>query len=335
MRKKNVQRAALIGKMLLGGALLVGLLIWEDNAQRLWRVMRTIRPGDIFLLLFVGLVMNVISCLKWRLFLRERGYRVSLLRLLSLYFIGKFFNNFMPSMIGGDLTRTYLLGRQINSQSQSFASVFLERLMGLIALIVLAIVFSLANPHLLSEPKIGIGIVSVSFGFVLFIGILLNRGFLDWARMKFGVIPFTRVIFDKIKKVQNDILYFQGKYKLLAGAVAYSFVFHFMTSVNVYVCCLAIRVQPSFLDIAVITPIILLLNIIPVSPNNIGWWEWTFSFFLVEAGTGSAEGLAVGLILRGMSLFFSLIGGAFFLFEKSNNKERASHCRKPDFLPDR
>ncbi len=322
MRKENIRRAASIGKLLLGFALLAGLLMWEGNAQRLWTIFRSMRPGDVLVLFVVGLVMNWISCLKWRVFLKERGTSVSLFRLLNLYFIGKFFNNFMPSMVGGDLTRTYLLGRQIKSQSQSFASVFLERLTGLIALILLVICFSLADPDLLSEPKIGIAVVAVSLALVLFIGVLLKRGFIDWAEMKLGSIHFVPVVFGNIKRVQHDIIYFRGKYKVLAAAMAYSFGFHFMTSVNVYLCCLAIHVYPSFLDIAVITPIILLLNIIPVSPNNIGWWEWTFSFLLVEAGTGPAEGLAVALILRAMSLLFSLAGGALFLFEKSGRKER-------------
>jgi len=332
---KIFHRAAALAKWLLGVALLTGLLLWDDNAQRLWQIMRSMGLRDISALLVVGLVLNWISCLKWRLFLKERGFNVSLARLLGLYFVGKFFNNFMPSMVGGDLTRTYLLGRQINSQSQSFASVFLERFTGLIALILLAVAFSLANPGLLSEPKIGIAIVSAALAFALFIALTLNRRFVEWAEARLGFIPSGPVVFKKIKKIQNDILYFKGKHKLLALAMMYSFGFHFMTSVNVFLCCVAIHVHPSFLDIAVITPIILLLNIIPVSPNNIGWWEWTFSYLLVEAGTGPAEGLAVGLILRGMTLLFSLVGGALFLFEKSGRKLPAGDRRDDGCLGNR
>ena len=59
--------------------------------------------------------------------LRERGVGLPFSRLFVLYLIGKFFNNFMPSMVGGDITRILLLGRQIGSQSRSAASVILER----------------------------------------------------------------------------------------------------------------------------------------------------------------------------------------------------------------
>jgi uncharacterized protein (TIRG00374 family) len=327
-----MQWAVLVGKLILGVALLIGLLVWNDNAQRLTALARTIGAKDLLGLFLVGLALNWVSCLKWRLFLKERGVDVSLGRLLNLYLVGKFFSNFMPTMVGGDLARTYLLGRQIHSQSQSLASVFLERFTGLIALIFLAISFSAVNPRLLSEPKIGIAVVFFSIAFLLLTVLLLNQGFLGWVAVKFGGRRIIAVALEKIRKVQQDILYFKGKYKLLSIAMLYSFAFHIMTSINVYLCCVAIDVFPSFMDIAVITPVILLLNILPVSPNNIGWWEWTFSFFLVEVGTGPAEGLAVALILRAMTLLFSLVGGALFLFEKAGKKEKsAKDCHEADY----
>ena len=321
-RKKNLHRALSICRLLLGVALLAGLLLWDDNAQRLWSLVRTVRPEIILVLFIVGLILNWISCLKWNLFLKERGFKVPLFRLLSLYFIGKFFSNFIPSMIGGDLTRTYLLGRQINSHSQSFASVFLERFTGLIALIVLAVFFFVINTKMLKEPTIGIAIVCIASGSLLSIGLLLNGSLVEWFKARFSSVSFLKVIFQKISVLQSDILYFKGKHALLLKAMAYSFGFHFMTSVNVYLCCLAINFAPSFLDIAVITPVILLLNTLPVSPNNIGWWEWTFTILLAEAGAGQTEGLAVGLILRAISLIFSLTGGALFLIGKAGKKKK-------------
>jgi glucose uptake protein GlcU len=52
---------------------------------------------------------------------------------------------------------------------------------------------------------------------------------------------------------------------------------------------------------------------IPVSPNNIGWWEWCFSVLLLDAGATAAEGLAVALTLRAATMSVSLLGGLLFL----------------------
>ncbi|NLF24139.1 MAG: flippase-like domain-containing protein [Deltaproteobacteria bacterium] len=324
MQKTTVNKIIVTAKLALGVVLLLSLLLWGDNFKELWKLLKSIKAQDVLMLCIVSLLLNWISCLKWSLFLKERGFHVSQLRLLGLYLVGKFFSNFVPTTVGGDLTRTFLLGRQINSQSQSFASVFLERITGLAALIVMAVFFLLLNPRLMQDPKISISILCFAVGFVLSIALMLNQRMVDWMAARSGKVPFLVVVLEKIKKVQRDILYFKGKYQLLTKALVYSFIFHMVSCLNVYVACLAVGVFPSFLDIAVVTPVILLLNILPVSPNNIGWWEWTFSFLLVEAGAGRTEGLAVGLILRAITLLFSVAGGVIFLFEKNRKGESAA-----------
>ena len=326
--KKNPKRLLFYTKLLLGIVLLIGLIIWDNNGARLVKILRSINLEYILGLLVVGFALIWISCVKWNLFLKEQGYIISISRLHGLYLIGRFFSNFIPSMVGGDLTRSYLLGKQINSQYKSFASIFLERFTGLVALIILAVTFSILNPKILSEPKIGIAILTISIVFALSIFLLLNKVLLDYIASKLSFSPLFKKVLEKVKNLQNDILYFKGKYRLLFMAMVLSFCFHITTSLNVYLCCLAINFYPSFLDIAVITPIILLLNIIPVSPNNIGWWEWTFSYMLIEAGAGSAEGLAVALVLRGMTFLFSLVGGMIFLFDKTVIEEKKKNLKQ-------
>lgn len=303
-------------KLILGFILLFALLIWQENSGKLIVLFANFKFHYLLALFLFGFVMNLVSCLKWNLFLKDRGITLAISRLLGLYFIGKFFNNFMPSMIGGDLTRTYLLGRQINSQSKSLASVFLERFTGLVALILLSITFTLINPHLIKEPIIGISIASITIGSMLLLFLLLNPQLLNSLSLRFSDKSFIYRTLSKLIHVHDDILYFKDKYNVLFLAMAYSLIFHLLTSVSVYLCCLCINFHPSFLDIAVITPIILLLTTIPVSPNNIGWWEWSFSVLLINAGAGAAQGLAVALTLRGMTFVFSILGGILFLFEK-------------------
>jgi glucose uptake protein GlcU len=55
---------------------------------------------------------------------------------------------------------------------------------------------------------------------------------------------------------------------------------------------------------------------IPVSPNIIGWWEWCFSVLLVDAGATIAEGLAVALTMRAVTMAVSVVGGLLFLQQR-------------------
>lgn len=319
-KNKNIKLVVSIIKMIIGITLLITLLVLNDNGKMLLEEFSKFNSELIVLILFNGILMNIVSSAKWKLFLTERGINLSLLRLFVLYFIGKFFNNFVPSMIGGDISRIYLLGKQIDSHSKSAASVFLERFTGLIAMIILGSLFSIINYDIISEPLIGISVLFMVLATIFFLVIIYIPAFYKYSSRLLSKLP---VIGSKIIKLLKDIVYFKVKHKVIAYAMLYSFVFHIQTSIAVYLCCLAIGFYPSFLDIAVVTPIILLIVTIPVSPNNLGWWEWSFSILLAEIGAVAAQGLAVALTLRAVTMLFSLCGGLFFLLEKINNRNVA------------
>jgi uncharacterized protein (TIRG00374 family) len=316
MASKNSRPWISLAKTLVGIGLLASLLLWNNNAQKLLEVFADFKPEYIVALAMIGLGLNAVSSIKWSLFLHDRGMDVSQLRLLSLYLIGKFFNNFLPSMFGGDVARAYMLGRSISSHSIATASVFLERVTGLIGLAFLAGLFALFNFKILANPIISLSISGAILG--CGIGIALFY----WPSFKFFILKITRSIpianklSPKIERLINAVAHFRSRHRLLLLSLLYSVAFHLLASVNVYVTCLSIDFTPHFADILVITPVILMLAMIPVSPNNIGWWEWCFTLLLADAGATGAEGLAVALTLRAMSLAISLIGGVLFLHQR-------------------
>lgn len=305
-------------KTAVGLGLLLVLLVWNDNGRKLLDVLGGFRPEYVFALFALAAATDGISSTKWGLFLADRGHRLPWWRLFELYLIGRFFSNFLPSMFGGDLARVYLVGRQISSFSVSAASVVMERATGLVGLALLALVGCIVNPAILQNPVIAIplilSILATGMGVVAF----FRPGLFALGVRIADRIPVVRRIAHKIEKLLNDVSHYRSNYPLLLKSLLYSFLFHVVAALNVYVTCLAIGFEPFFLDVMVITPVIMLLSMIPVSPNNIGWWEWCFSVLLVSAGATAAEGLAVALVLRVVNLAASLLGGLLSLRDQSN-----------------
>lgn len=326
---RQFRRTLTILKFLFGISLLLGLFIWKDNGRKILHLFLNFQYQYLVMLFCMGTILIWVSCLKWNLVLKEHSINISILRLMGLYCIGQYFNNFLPSMIGGDVARSYLLGRQIKSQSRSLASVFLERFTGLVALVLFAIAFSLINFDLLLQPIIAFSLGFVIIAAAIFIILLFFAAKpIDALSNRLKGKSIATKLFLKLNHVFGEITFFKTRYKLLSKLMSYSLIFHFLTSVNVYFVCLSINFRPSFLDIAVLTPIILLITSIPISPNNLGLWEWAFGFFLVEAGAALPEGIAVALTLRAIGLVQSIIGGVLLLFEKadtSNLNETLGH----------
>jgi len=307
------QRWVLLAKTTFGVALLAALLVWNDNGRKLLDVFAGFRPEFAVALLLISFALIWISCIKWGLFLRDHAVRISQARLFGLYLIGFFFNNFLPSSIGGDGVRAYMVGREIESQAASFASVVMERGTGVLALIFLAASLSLLEPRLLANPIIAATVAGGLTGAAIVIAVFFRPRLLQIAIDLVRLIPLLKGLATRVERLAGEVLRFRHRHRLLLLSLLLSGAFHLAAGLNVYVSCWSIGFAPPVLDIFVITPVILLLTMLPVSPNNIGWWEWCFSVLLLSAGATAAEGLAVGLTIRFVTMGFSLVGGLLFL----------------------
>ena len=309
-------------KLITGVGLFSFLLFKNSNFDNLIKIFSSIRWEYIYIIMGLHIVMDLLSSIKWGIFIKERGHNISLRGLFNIFLIGRFFNNFIPGLTGGDVARIYFLGKKINSYTKSAASIIMERFSGLTAVIFVAIIFLLLNIDILREPAIGMSIGILIIICVVFFILFFNPELVKKIAGKLTFLPFSIKIFSTLGVLLDDISYFKTKYKLLQNAMLLSFLFHLLTSFNVYLCCLAIGLHPAFLDIIVINSIIRIVVVIPVSPSNIGWWEWVFSVFLVHAGANIAEGIAVALIIRAKTFIFSLIGGILFLSEKKSGSSK-------------
>jgi len=112
-----------------------------------------VKGADVFYLaLAVGLVIGglIVGAYRWQRLLIVQGVSVPLPRLISSYFVGLFFNNFLPTGMGGDVVRIYDVAKYSRQPSASAASVIAERALGsfaqgLIALFGLALSYEVAK----------------------------------------------------------------------------------------------------------------------------------------------------------------------------------------------
>ncbi|MBU1017093.1 flippase-like domain-containing protein, partial [Patescibacteria group bacterium] len=115
-------------------AILIFLLLKQISIKE---VFSNVRNAN-FLILFVILsffINYLFSVYRWReLIVYKTKTRVRILYLLKLYYIGSFLSNFLPSTIGGDVYKAYKLGKDTENMAGAVASVFMERLVGVVSL---------------------------------------------------------------------------------------------------------------------------------------------------------------------------------------------------------
>ena len=308
-------------KLIVGIGLLAFLLLWDDNWKQVLSSFEDIELNWLLPFLIASLLMIAVSCLKWKMFLGKSNNQVGFGRLFSLYLIGMFFNNFMPSSVGGDVVRSYMLGKQIESQSGALASVVLERVSGFIAMVTIAILAYVFRPDLRAEPLLLISILTMGGACFVLMTLLFRPAFIDLLSPISARLSVFAKLESKLREFSKKLTLFRKESRLALNAMLLSYVFYFLATVDVYLGARLLGIECNLFELLLVTPIIMLISALPITPNGLGLWEWAFSVFIVFAGATSQEGIAVAFIIRVQNILLSVIGGLLFLLYKNKVNE--------------
>ncbi|MBP7927977.1 flippase-like domain-containing protein, partial [Patescibacteria group bacterium] len=181
----------------LVSAILLGLIFYKLDWSELASNIKLLDLRFVPLILTLLILNYVLSSVRWKaLLIHNNSKDVSVGYLTKLYFVGAFFNNFMPTSIGGDVYKVYRLGKKINSTADAFSATFMERFTGVLALVTIA-AFSLIKLY---------GALGILAIFGLFFGTISGFYFLKFMQTKNG----------KFKKLYDSMLVYKDSRGVLA-----------------------------------------------------------------------------------------------------------------------
>lgn len=187
MRKLNWKTAA---RVIFSAGLLVWLTFLIDWKQmiRIWSQVQI-----IWILAAIAWIIlsMIISVQKWQMVLKAQDINLSWTELWKAYWAGIFFNNFLPSSIGGDALRIWWVGKCTRDNPGAATSVIIERILATIGLAVTGLIGA-ALVDRADERVIALFVVLILVSFTL-LGIISWRGFSQWAAKRPGrVITFLK-----------------------------------------------------------------------------------------------------------------------------------------------
>jgi len=183
----------LIIKLLISAAVLTWLVTQLD-LEATWQRLQQVNAGWVALACLCMFFGQFLCAIRWTWLARGLGMTVHLARKVQLYFLGIFLSLFLPSIVGGDAARAYLLAKPRNGQGwNAAASVILERVNGVCALTLLASACMLAID--LPDVWLVIWLAAVA---MLWLAILtygcwaprLPRAFSSWKALPISTPPF-------------------------------------------------------------------------------------------------------------------------------------------------
>lgn len=296
-------------KAILAIVLLLVLLYLTDIAA-LWQSLSQLRLSDILNLSLASIILIYISALKWGFFLEFLGSPVKVSRLFALYLLGYFVNLIMPSYLGGDVVRSFYIGKKVG-QHEALSATIMERYTGLVAMVFLAFIFMWFVEQVTLEIKFSILVVALGLIAATYVVLV------DWP-LKFleKYKPLASVV-NNLRKIQNGFLLVKGDNSIIIKTILLSLLYHCFTVFNTIAAAWAVGwQQPPLLDLFVVLPVILLISAVPLTPQGLGLQEAAFFYFLQTLGASEPQAVGVAIILRAKSYILALLGGVVWWRER-------------------
>ena len=311
LNKRLFKLLQIVATFTLLGVVFYQAGLFSDSGQQ--RFLATLKNASLNLLVLsvlVGVLINLVSALKWHMLVRSQALGAGYWRIFAYYLVGQFYNMFLPTSVGGDVVRAYELGKFSGRQADSLASVFVERYTGVLTLLVVAAAAVLSQLSRFNQGFVVFSLVAFALGLGLIGWLVFDKRPYRWLRqVMVDMLPVTLKVFSKLDKLVDALDDYRTQPRVVMTAFVNSILFYFIAALNVYVTALVFNADVRFLDMLIATPIIMLLMNIPLSFGNIGLMEFAYTSIFTIVGYGAELGVAVALLMRLKSLFDGAMGG--------------------------
>ena len=267
-----------------------------------------------FLLYFVGLC---IIATRWKLLLAIQGVSASFFTLVKSMLVAVFFNNFLPSTIGGDAMRAYDTWKMGGGKTQSVSIIFIDRLLGIFTLFIfalLALLLTSFDVSFISNVKVWI-LLAVAAGFIGNYILFFKAGLISQYLHQHDQSRPNMVI-RLLEKIFDIFAVYNGKPGVLSTALMLSVLLQLNVIFHYYLLALSLGIDIPLQAMFIIIPVAIVVMMIPVSINAIGIREAIFVTMFAFYGVSNADALAFAWMSFVLITVLGLLGGIVFMLRR-------------------
>ncbi len=309
---------------------------WAHGPPELWRNLTLIPPQYFalsFLLMGVTLALGVV---RWQMVLRVHGLKLSWGRAGEISFVAHFFNSFLLGSTGGDLMKAYYAARETHhKKTEAVVTVFVDRLLGLWAMLLFAALMMLPNAALLFEHwrlrMLALFILAMLAGCTVVLGLAfwggVSRhwtGARDWLRR----LPKG----EWLEQLLEACRQFGREPYFVSRTLGISMLLNALCVVQVLVLSWGLHLNISPVALGVIVPMIICISALPITPSGLGVRENLFVIMLAVPAiqVPDTKALSLSLLAYACSLLWSLAGGVVYSMFKERHHLREAELEKEE-----
>ncbi len=283
----------------------------------------------LFAALVAGALAPITATIRLWLLLRVQGIAFSLGKIAQLYMVGAFFNLFLLGSTGGDAIKLFYLlrGSEPRQRAGIILSVIMDRVLGLLALMILAAVFMACRYQWLTQTP---AVASVVHGFAVILVLAVGGVAAVFAAVQWRLVerlPANVPARTKLIELAGAVAVYTRAWPTTLAGIGISFVGHSSFFFTYYFAARALRAGIAFIDMTVILPVINTILALPISVSGVGVRESLFKTLLHDlCGVGPEKSVPISIIgFLCTVIFYGLAGGVVYLFFRSVAGAPPSH----------
>ena len=262
---------------------------------------------------------------RWRIMAAAFGHDLPYSWSLKALVISMFFNQTLPSSIGGDAIRIWYLARREHVVADSVVIVLADRVVALAALLIMV---AIGLPFLL--PMIGsvatrTGLGALALGGAVGTAILFVGGapMIRWFGHQF---PPAQSLTAKLARVLAP---FRGRMVLLK-ALPLSLVLHGLTAMTAFAIARGMELPVSATDCLLLIPPVLLISVAPIAVAGWGVREGAMVAGFALVGVGAEDALSLSILFGLSGVLGGVPGGLLWLLDMTSRRQESASCAKAD-----
>jgi glycosyltransferase 2 family protein len=277
------------------------------------------QPVYILFAALVFIAQPILNIPRWSIVLKMLGYAIPLRKLVSYFYIGLFFNQFLPASVGGDIIRVFYLSRHAVPWRHSISSVLLDRLVALGGLVVLYVaLFNFASNEVVGHADaetiyyaFNVGIVVGLIAVVLVYGMAVlwtdSIRRLNW----WGAEQIAELLRMLVRSV--EVLGGRNLWTSISILGGLGMAVHVVEALGLLLVLKAFGYSIGFVNVAVIAALIIIVQSLPISLGGWGARELVAVDLLQRVGVAGNDAFFVSILLGMMFLLGGLPGVVFWL----------------------
>jgi glycosyltransferase 2 family protein len=285
---------------------LTAFILWKSHPRDVLAALAHADWRLIAIAVLLVIVDRALMAYRWVVLLCiiDPAERPRMSEVMRIFFVSTFVGTFLPASIGGDAVRAYSMARLNVRGGDAIASVFMDRMLGVASILLMAGVGLLLARDLAANPTILLSLGAAAAACAVTLALIFTD------RAPAIAAPF----FAAIRRYAS---YRGALVNVLAGSIGVQM----LRILQAYLLGAGLGITAPLATYFAFIPLILLIMLLPVTINGIGTSQWAFVWFFANAGVASAPAFALSVLFVALGVVGNLPGA--FLYARGAGTAKA------------